>query len=43
MSVLLDTSALIAVRNADDNKHTKTLEMMTPALQGESGKVFVSD
>ena len=43
MSVLLDTSALIAVRNADDKNHRKTLEMMTHMLHGEYGKVFVSD
>ncbi len=43
MSVLLDTSALIAARNADDKNHMKTLEIMAPALNGEYGKVFVSD
>lgn len=43
MSILLDTSALIAARNADDTNHTKTMEIMVPALNGEYGKVFVSD
>lgn len=43
MSLLLDTSALIAARNADDKNHTNTLKIMAPALQGEYGKVFVSD
>lgn len=43
MSILLDTSAVIAARNADDKNHTKTLEIMAPALHGEYGKVFVSD
>lgn len=28
MSILLDTSALIAARNADDKNHIKTLEIM---------------
>lgn len=43
MSLLIDTSALIAARNADDKNHKKSIETMTPALQGEFGKVFVSD
>ena len=43
MSVLLDTSALIAARNANDKNHPKTIEIMAQALQGEYGKVFVSD
>jgi len=32
MNILLDTSALIAVRNADDKKHTYTLESTNIAL-----------
>jgi len=43
MSLLLDTSALIAARNADDRNHPETLEIMTHALHSEYGKVFVSD
>ncbi len=43
MSLLIDTSALIAARNADDRNHKKALKIMTPALYGEYGKVFVSD
>ncbi len=43
MSLLLDTSALVAARNAEDRNHNKALEIMMPALQGEYGKLFVSD
>ncbi len=43
MSLLLDTSALVAARNVKDRNHNKALEVMTPALQGEYGKLFVSD
>ncbi len=43
MSVLIDTSAPIASRNADDKNHRKALELMTAVLKGEHGKLFVSD
>lgn len=43
MSVLIDTSALIAARNADDKNHPKTMDIMARALKCEFGKVFVSD
>ncbi len=43
MSLLLDTSALIAARNAGDRNHPDTMEIMVHALHGEYGKVFVSD
>ncbi len=43
MSLLLDTSALVAARNANDKNHNKALEIMLPALQDEYGKLFVSD
>lgn len=43
MSLLLDTSALVAARNANDRNHNKALEIMTPALQGDYGKLFVTD
>jgi predicted nucleic acid-binding protein len=43
MSLLLDTSALVAARNANDKNHNKALEIMTPALQGDYGKPFVTD
>ena len=43
MSLLLDTSALVAARNAEDKNHNQALEVMMPALQGEYGKLFVTD
>ncbi len=43
MSLLIDTSALIAARNADDKNHKKAVALMAPALYGEYGKVFISD
>ncbi len=43
MSLLLDTSALVAARNAEDKNHKKAFEIMIPALHGEYGKLFVSD
>lgn len=43
MSLLLDTSALVAARNVKDRNHNKAFEIMMPALQGEYGKLFVSD
>ncbi len=43
MSLLLDTAALVAARNVKDRNHNKALDIMTHALQGEYGKLFVSD
>ncbi|MDD5472725.1 MAG: PIN domain-containing protein [Candidatus Methanoperedens sp.] len=43
MSLLLDTSALVAARNVKDKNHNKALDIMTPALQGKYGKLFVTD
>ena len=43
MSVLIDTSALIAARNAEDRNHESAVDNMTSALKGEYGKVFTSD
>ncbi len=43
MSLLIDTSALIAARNAEDKNRKPALKIMTPALEGEYGKVFTSD
>lgn len=43
MSLLIDTSALVAARNADDKNHEKALDIMTRALKGEFGKLYVSD
>jgi len=43
MSLLIDTSALVAARNADDRNHNKALDIMTRALKGEFGKLYISD
>ncbi len=43
MSVLIDTSAIIATRNAEDKNHKNAVKFMIPALEGEHGKVFTSD
>lgn len=43
MSLLIDTSALVSARNADDKNHNKALDIMTRALKGEFGKLYISD
>ena len=43
MSLLIDTSALVAARNADDKNHNKALDIMTKALKGEFDKLYISD
>ncbi len=43
MSLLIDTSALIAARNAEDKNHKRAVDTMVPVLKGEYGKVFTSD
>ena len=43
MSLLIDTSALVSTRNADDKNHNKALDIMTRALKGEFGKLYISD
>ena len=43
MSLLIDTSALIAARNTEDKNHKSSVNIMTAALKGEYGRVFTSD
>ena len=43
MSLLIDTSALVSARNADDKNHNKALDIMIKALKGEFGKLYISD
>ncbi|MCE8425082.1 MAG: type II toxin-antitoxin system VapC family toxin [Candidatus Methanoperedens sp.] len=43
MSILIDTSALVSARNADDKNHNKALDIMAKALKGEFGKLYISD
>ena len=40
MSLLIDTSAIVSARNADDKNHNKALEIMIRALKGEFGKLY---
>lgn len=43
MSLLIDTSALVAARNMDDRNHKKAMAAMTRALKGEYGKIYITD
>ena len=43
MSLLIDTSAIVSARNADDKNHNKALDIMINALKGEFGKSYISD
>lgn len=43
MRLLIDTSALVSARNADDKNHNKALDIMTRALKSEFGKLYISD
>jgi predicted nucleic acid-binding protein len=43
MSLLIDTSALVSARNADDKNHNKVLDIMIRALKGDFGKLYISD
>ena len=43
MSLLIDTSAIVSARNADDKNHNKALDIMIRALKGEFGKLYISD
>lgn len=43
MAVLIDTGIFIALRNADDKNHKRSIELMKRALQGEFGFIYTSD
>ena len=43
MSLLIDTSAIVSARNADDKNHKKAIDIMIRALKGEFGKLYISD
>lgn len=43
MAIFLDTSILIAARNADDKNHGGAEELMRSMLRGEHGKIYTSD
>jgi hypothetical protein len=43
MAVFIDTGIFVALRNADDEFHIRSKELMKRALKGEFGGVFTSD
>jgi len=43
MAVFIDTGIFVALRNADDEFHMRSKELMKRALKGEFGRVFTSD
>jgi hypothetical protein len=43
MAVFIDTGIFVALRNADDDFHDRSRELMKQALKGECGRIFTSD
>jgi predicted nucleic acid-binding protein len=43
MAVFVDTGVFVALRNADDELHTRSVELMKRALKGEYGRTYTSD
>ncbi len=43
MAVFVDTGIFVALRNADDEFHTRSKELMKRALKGEFGTIYTSD
>ena len=43
MAVFIDTSVFVALRNADDELHIRSKELVKRALEGEFGRIFTSD
>jgi len=43
MAVFIDTDIFVALRNADDELHTRSKELMKRALKGEFGRIHTSD
>ena len=43
MTVFIDTGIFVALRNADDELHTRSTELMKKALKAEFGTVYTSD
>jgi len=43
MAVFIDTGIFVALRNADDELHTRSKELMKQALKGEFGRIHTSD
>jgi predicted nucleic acid-binding protein len=43
MAVFIDTGIFVALRNADDEFHARSKELMKRALKGELGRIYTSD
>lgn len=43
MGIFIDTGVFIALRNADDELHERSKELMKRALKAEYGRVYTSD
>jgi len=43
MAVFIDTGIFVALRNADDELHVRSKELMKQALKGEFGRICTSD
>jgi len=43
MAIFIDTGVFIALRNADDELHIRSRELMKRALKGEYGRTYTSD
>ena len=43
MAIFLDTGIFVALRNADDDLHERSIELMKRALKAEFGNIFTSD
>jgi len=43
LAVFIDTGVFVALRNADDELHTRSKELIKQALKGKFGRVYTSD
>jgi hypothetical protein len=43
MTIFIDTGIFIALRNADDEQHQRSKELMKKALKAEYGRIYTSD
>jgi hypothetical protein len=43
MGVFIDTGVFVALRNADDELHIRSRELMKRTLKGEYGRTYMSD
>jgi hypothetical protein len=43
MTIFIDTGIFIALRNADDEKHQRSKELVKKALKADYGRIYTSD